>query len=266
MDKKYWKDIMLEAAEIDFKEPLPVPDEEFLNVWSSHYAAVSRLTRPGNKILEMGTGYAVLAAGLGRQSGSRVLGLEHPSRAYFFSEEYLDFLRRSNVTLVGADFREGLPLRPESVSQVYCCDVLEHLEPDLAVQILFEINRVLTSDGELILSTPNLNRFSNMIRLLKGHTVNPPIDCGRYGRTCGHIREFSPLEMYTFLQRAGFNTLRFRYELNPFFTAHAFGNDNVWSNSQAGWINRLTRLSYLVFPRLGDEMYILARKDKAVKA
>lgn len=265
MDKAYWKRILLEASRIDFNDPLPELDDRFLDVWAAHYAAIAGLVRPGARILEMGVGYAVLAAGLGRLDGSFVLGLEHPSRSYFFSSEYSQFLRQNNVTLIGADFRQDLPLGSQSMTQVYCCDVLEHLEPRVALDVLKEVNRVLRSGGELVLSTPNLNRFSNVARLIWGHTVNPPIDCGMYGQTCGHIREFSPREMNMYLHRAGFQTVCCRYEHNPYFTAHAFGQDNVWTAQQAAWINRLTRIASCVFPRLGDEMYIVARKKETEK-
>lgn len=265
MDKHYWKRILLEAARIDFHEPLPDLDDRFVNVWTAHYAAIAGLTRPGARILEMGTGYAVLAAGLGRLDGSFVLGLEHPSRSYFFSAEYSQFLRQNNVTLIGADFRHGLPLCAQSVDTAYCCDVLEHLEPRVVLDVLYEVSRVVRPGGELVLSTPNLNRFSNLARLIWGHTVNPPIDCDMHGQTCGHIREFSPREMNMYLHRAGFQTVCCKYEHNPYFTAHAFGQENVWSANQAAWINRLTRIAAWVFPRLGDEMYIVARKKESKK-
>jgi len=253
---------MLEAARVDFREQLPELDETFLSIWAAHYSAISSLARPASKILEIGTGYAILAAGLGRQNGTQVLGLEHPSRGYFFAPDYLEFLHKNNVVLVGADLLEGLPLKSKTLAQVYCCDVIEHLQPEVALQTFFEANRVLIAGGDLILSTPNLCRLSNICRLLTGNTVNPPLVPDSWGKTLGHVREFAPREIALYLSRSGFEPAAFRYEYNPFFTKEAFGDDNVWSKGKAKWINRLTRTGCRFLPRLGDEVYILARKVK----
>ncbi len=260
MDKPFWEQVILEAAGIDFGEPLPEVDRRFLSVWSDHYARIAAMTRPSSPILEIGTGYGVLAAGLAGKTRDRIFSLEHPSRGYFFRQAYRSFLKGKGVVLAGGDLREGLPFQSNSLRQVYFCDVIEHLEPSVVPTVLDEITRVLEVGGELICSTPNLNRFSNLVRFVSGHTVNPPLQSGCYGATHGHIREFAFKELERLFRRHGLTPTRRRFERNPYFTHEAFGEDSVFSRRTADRINALSRLVHVFLPRLGDEVYILARK------
>lgn len=58
-----------------------------------------------------------------------------------------------NVTLLAWDVTRALPFPPATFDAVLFLDVIEHLEPRIAV--LREIHRVLRSDGRLLLSAPH---------------------------------------------------------------------------------------------------------------
>jgi SAM-dependent methyltransferase len=259
-DTTFWKNLILEASRLDYGEPVPDVDDRFLEVWSSHYACIAAMASPRSGLLEIGAGYGVLAAGLGELTGGPVWATEHPSRSYLFRPGYRAFLRARGVLLVAHDLGEGLPFRPGIFAQVYACDVIEHLFPEAVMNLLEEIARVLVPGGELILSTPNLNRLANCVRLLRGHSVNPPLEIQRIGATFGHIREFAPKEVALFLERRGFRTVRQTFGLNPYFTVEAFGGYNVFSPRAAKILNRLTALVSRLLPAAGDEMYMLARR------
>jgi SAM-dependent methyltransferase len=259
-DTTFWKDLILEASRLDYGEPVPNVDDQFLKVWSSHYACIAAMASPRSRFLEIGAGYGVLAAGLGELAGGPVWATEHPSRSYLFRPRYRAFLEGRGVLLVAHDLREGLPFRPGIFAQVYACDVIEHLFPEAALSLLGEITRVLAPGGELILSTPNLNRLANWVRLLRGHSVNPPPEIQRIGDTFGHIREFAPKEIALLLERRGFRTVRQTFGLNPYFTVEAFGGYNIFSPRAAKIVNRLTALVSRLLPAAADEMYVLARR------
>ncbi len=259
-DPAYWKALMLEASRIDYGEPLPQITEEFLTVWASHYARIASMTSPRPSLLEIGAGYGVLAAGLAQMAGGSVWATEHPSRRYLSSSSFREFLSAHGARLVANDLKEGLPFGAGKVRQVFCCDVIEHLTADQMVGLLEEIFRVLLPGGELILSTPNLNRFSNFVRFLSNHTVNPPISVSKVGDTYGHIRELAPKELGNLLWSRGFSTEALVYGLIPYFTFEAVEGGKPISSRGGRLINKLTRLLSRFRSSFGDEIYLRARR------
>lgn len=259
--KAFWESVMLEASEqIDYGEPIPQLTSEFLSIWSRHYSAIAAMARPHAPFLEIGTGYGILAAGLGLITGKPGYGTEHPTRKYLFADGYRRFLKNCGVHIIANDLTHGLPLADHSLLQIYLCDVIEHLFLQDADQLLSEIARVLPSGGELILSTPNINRFSNLIRFLCGRSINPPQQISSCGDTHGHVHEYAPAEISSLLERKGLKPVRIRFGLNPLYTAGVFGSDGFMSPKTAEWINRLTAMICRIYPGFGDQIYILARK------
>lgn len=259
-DVNLWKRLMLEAAHIDYGEPLPTLTDEFISVWSTHYEQIRTLTSPATPVLEIGSGYGILAAGLGILTGGPIWATEHPSRAYLSRLQYQQFLHNYGVELIANTLSEGLPFMSASIQSIYFCDVIEHLPPDDVLTILDEISRVLAPGGKIILSTPNLNRFSNIVRLLTGFSVNPPLQVCRVGATLGHVREFTAREMAYLLRRFGLKVLRRSYALNPLFTREAFERDAIDSRFAISVVDATTRILSTIIPSVQDEMYILAIK------
>ncbi len=254
---------MLEAAgTVDYCCETPKLEPLFLEVWAEHYRRIAAMAEPGADFLEIGTGFGLLAVGMARLSACQGIGIEHPSRVYFSSASYRGFLRAAGVEMVGCDLREGLPFRDGCFSLIYLCDVIEHLFfMDVRI-VLDEIVRVLRPGGKLVVSTPNLNRLGNICRLLKGYSPNPPIYPEACGETYGHIRELAPRELAALLGRHGLRVSREEFGLNPFFTAQAFGEEDVFSARGSAVINALNRFWHRFFPRLGDEIYAVAEKRR----
>ena len=261
-DADLWKSLMLEAAHIDYGEPLPVLTDEFVSVWSTHYEQIMALMVPTAPILEIGSGYGILAAGLGILTGGRIWATEHPSRAYLSRLQYQQFMRRYGVKLIANTLAEGLPFASASMGTIYCCDVIEHLLADDVMTLLSEISRILIPGGKLILSTPNLNRLSNIVRLWSGFSVNPPLQVTKAGATLGHVREFAVREMQCLLGCFGLDIIRCSYALNPLFTREAFERDGHSFRWICRFVNMATRLLSAVIPSIQDEMYILAIKTE----
>jgi len=252
---------MLEAAAtVDYCSEIPRLEPLFLEVWAEHYRRLGALAAPAAGFLEIGTGFGLLAVGAARLSGQGGVGIEHPSRAYFSSPSYRNFLRAAGIELLGADLRAGLPFRDGCFALIYLCDVIEHLFFMDVRLLLAEISRVLRPGGKLVLSTPNLNRLGNLCRILKGYSPNPPLYPESCGDTYGHIRELAPRELAALLARHGLCLEKEEFGLNPFFTAQSFGVENVFSPRGAAGINAVNRFLHRFIPRLGDEIYVVAVK------
>lgn len=97
--------------------------------------------------------------------------------------------------------RDVFPSADATYDLVLCCELLEHLLINPS-HMLYEAHRVLKPDGYLLLTTPNVLRWGNVLSLLQGRNIN---DCyhgnGIYGR---HNREYSMGEVSQLLAGNGF--------------------------------------------------------------
>ena len=85
---------------------------------------------------------------------------------------------------------------------VLYCEILEHLTFD-PVLVISELNRILKIGGHLIITTPNVARFSNIKRIFAGENIYDPYSgYGPYGR---HNREYTLGEVQHILATIGFS-------------------------------------------------------------
>lgn len=83
-------------------------------------------------------------------------------------------------------------------------EVIEHLT-DSPIYSLYNIHRVLKDNGILIVTTPNVFRFENLLKFLfnrKFSIYDPYSGYGIYGR---HNREYSLFELSDLLEKSGFS-------------------------------------------------------------
>ena len=108
------------------------------------------------------------------------------------------------------------PYEDNSFEVVLYCEIIEHLLMN-PVHTLTEIHRVLKPGGLLVVTTPNVARFGNVLALADGRSIYDPYSgFGAYGR---HNREYSIEELLHLLEFAGF-------EHESSFTADAHHEDN----------------------------------------
>lgn len=102
---------------------------------------------------------------------------------------------------------DAFPYADGSLDAVVFSEILEHLVLS-ADHPLAEMGRVLRKGGFLLVSTPNMARLGNVVRLLKGQNVNDGYSAyGVYGR---HNREYTMPEVVDLLERHGFEIVEKR--------------------------------------------------------
>lgn len=99
---------------------------------------------------------------------------------------------------------DPFPYESSSLDCVIFCEILEHLllNPDHSVS---EMGRILRPGGWLIVTTPNVARLANAVRLLRGKNINDGYSpYGIYGR---HNREYTLQEVVDLLERNSFRVV-----------------------------------------------------------
>jgi SAM-dependent methyltransferase len=129
-------------------------------------------------------------------------------------------IERYGLDVVACDIeRSALPQADASQQCVVFNEVLEHLRVD-PLFALSEINRVLSDDGVLILTTPNLYAIQQIARFLTGRGFGDPLAEFMKLRSLGHmghVREYSHAELRRFLTWSGFGitSTEFRHYYFP---------------------------------------------------
>jgi SAM-dependent methyltransferase len=150
---------------------------------------------------------------------------------------------------------ERFPYGDASFDALLFCEIIEHLHTD-PMKVMKEIKRVLKPGGVLVLTTPNVAKLQNRLRLLAGKNINDRYSgYGPYGR---HNREYTRNEVSRLLHYCGFDQ------------EEAFTADVHFSNSLMGrWIALQRYLSALTrwsrYDDLGQYIFIRARSVRPIE-
>src|SRR6185436_15057113 len=108
---------------------------------------------------------------------------------------------------------EAFPYDNDFFDVVLCCEIIEHLLSD-PVHALSEIKRILGPGGVLVITTPNVARLENVLKVIAGKNFYDPYSgYGPYGR---HNREYTTEDLFNLLSANGFNVRRmFTAEVHP---------------------------------------------------
>jgi len=142
--------------------------------------------------------------------------------------------------------RETFPFNDGRFDVALCCELIEHLRQD-PMHMLTELHRVLKWGGLLIVTTPNIASAFSLQESLGGRS---PYIYGLYNRknpADRHSREYTPVDVRTVMESAGFKLLRL-------FT------ENVWHQTDEEFLRRLDQTGV---PRdlRGDNIFAVGRKQ-----
>ena len=138
-------------------------------------------------VVDLGCGDGRMAALLATRV-RHVYGIDRQHRPLQFARL---LVTASNVTLLEGDVL-ALPFGPEVFTAATCFEVIEHLTPQTAGELLAEAQRVLRAGGRIVLSTPN--RLGLRKRVFSG--FNPK-----------HYREYSARELTEIIVSQGFDVV-----------------------------------------------------------
>lgn len=129
----------------------------------------------------------------------------------------VDELNEDRRTCLSSSFfnveSDSFPYESESFDMVLSLELIEHLLFD-PMNMIKEINRVLKTGGQLLLTTPNIMSWRSILNAIAGIY---PMEFIRYFKKPGftqHVREYSPWEIQQLLEEAGFKIKRLKtYEV-----------------------------------------------------
>ncbi|MFX0135187.1 MAG: class I SAM-dependent methyltransferase [Candidatus Hodarchaeota archaeon] len=123
---------------------------------------------------------------------------------------------KNKINYVVCDMdKNKLPFNDNEINVAILSDVLEHLHNP--GWVLAEINRVMKSEGLLVIGTPNIASIKNRISLLFGNTIHGTLDSWlstHYrlsGQYVGHTREYSMKELKKIMQLYGFTPIKWSF-------------------------------------------------------
>jgi SAM-dependent methyltransferase len=163
----------------------------------SHEKLLALIGYP-TRVLDVGCATGFLARRL-QARGATVVGLELDERAAAEARQFCEVVHVGDVETM------ELPLEPGSFDAIVCGDFLEHLRDPRA--FLERIRPLLSPDGTLVLSTPNIANWAMRLSLLFGRFRYT--DWGILDRTHTHL--FTRKTLRDCLASAGYRITVFDY-------------------------------------------------------
>lgn len=150
---------------------------------------------------------------------------------------------------------DKLPFQDNSFDLVLCSEVIEHLSKS-PLLVFQEINRILRPGGYFLITTPNIIRTQNLIRMLIGHNISFPVEQLNSHLYYRHNREYTLIEIEDLIKLSGLKISQSGY----FISYSPFRQKNKYDSYKLKIIKRLNFLFMTIFPRRRDTLFVLAQK------
>lgn len=213
---------------------------------------------PGKKILDIGIGYGFLDIFLKEDFGLDVAGMEIEENI----PSYCLLAESHGIPIIPGELsKKQCSIADNSFDIVIFSEVIEHLRIS-PLKVLLEIKRILKSGGRLLLTTPNMARLTNILRLVMGRNIVEefPDDDSQLNHITDrmtHIREYTMNELRLLMGRAGFEIVEARYSLS---------NDRLGPGQISNWKHKFVRLLLLpllkLVPSLRSLILIVGQKSE----
>jgi methionine biosynthesis protein MetW len=183
--------------------------------------AIERLLKGRGRLLDVGCGNGNVIE-IAKHKFDETHGCD-------ISQTVLESAKNKGIITTCIDLNTSyLPYQNECFDTVTCLEVLEHMSNP--INLLREIYRVLSLEGQLILTTPNIRYFKNINKLLlKGRFPHTTTDNFVWGG--GHLHYFTRKDLAFLLREAGFKKMKFHINEEQFrrskkrrFTRGIIGN------------------------------------------
>lgn len=125
------------------------------------------------------------------------------------SQKIIDRSKKYNITNKLSDLSvDRIPFLDNYFDLIIFSETLEHFN-FYPLNIFKEFYRILKSDGEIFITTPNLLRLNNRIKMLIGRSVNYNIKIDYSLAT--HYREYTAKEIKFLLSSSNFKNIKIKY-------------------------------------------------------
>jgi len=156
-------------------------------------------TQP-KRVLDVGTEFAAYAVYLKDQLGLEVCATDHPeacARLKSYWEALKLDVKRWDVA------QREFPYEPASFDCIIASEIVEHI-PFTAERLFKTLRTGLKPGGTLVVTTPNVHRFSNILHLIEGKNILPPLTDDGISPPWRHVREYTPRELCAAAEQAGY--------------------------------------------------------------
>lgn len=173
-----------------------------------------------------------------------------------------------NIPFKKADFNDKIPFKKSYFDKVVSIEVIEHLEK--SSNFIQELNRILKSGGELIITTPNIHNIKSKIQFFfksEFHWFQEK-EFGRKGS--GHIHPFYWKELVFLLERYGFTINEITSNRYSKYTFYYAEKENLIKKVTYTLFNLLSDIAYRIisifcFPKKRDLLFGDILIIKAIK-
>jgi 2-polyprenyl-3-methyl-5-hydroxy-6-metoxy-1,4-benzoquinol methylase len=182
-----------------------------------HMLGLAESRRP-RRLLSIGLSFGLPEIVAARALGAEVIGTDYRAEK---RDHWAAAARESGVRVLSLDLLKAPAsqlIAHGPFQMIWCCEVLEHLRLP-PQRVVPELCSLLAPGGELLITVPNVGRWGNVVRLLRGENIVEPLadvsrDQLREGATVFdrwiHVREPSLAEMAAMVDHDAPSTVDWR--------------------------------------------------------
>ena len=132
--------------------------------------------------------------------------------AYDCTDWFKSLYSTENIPWKIIDFNQSFSFPENQYDIILFCEVIEHL-CQYPIEVLTKLKMGLKPGGILFVSTPNLIRLSNRLRMVMGREIFS--EFSQESLVMGHLREYTVPEMVNLFEKSGFKNIESEMKCYP---------------------------------------------------